>query len=206
MKMKHLGIIVTAMLCHSFTAHAEMDFVVDFRPATLLLNNASDDFEAVTPSDPALGAPFRDKEDAGQITSMPNIHAGVAVSSDRLYADLTAGVGFLANERFRSPMLGADFSLHYKHRKNVSFGPHIGLWSFTDPEWYGDADVDLDSDVGLIFGFEVAIGYDILFVFSMDYLDATFDASATPPTFIADGGGELDVAGVVMQFGMRGNF
>jgi len=193
------------MMATSMAAKADLDFVVDVRPATILLSSETDDFEATTPGDPALGT-FIDKEDAGQITTFPTIRLGVGLDSEnkKLYSNLTGGGGILVNERFRSYILMADLAVHYKHRKNVSMGPHISLMGFMDPEWFGDADVELDSDVGWLVGFEVAIGYDILFVFSIDYLDAKLDASATAPTKIT--GSELDFSGLAIQFGMRGNF
>jgi len=198
-----LSIICT--ITAAFTAQADLDFVVDVRPATVLLSSDTDDFEATSPGDPALGI-GRDKEDAGQLSSMPTIRLGVGMDSEerKLYTNLSGGGGLLLNERFRSYMLMGDLAVHYKHRKNVSMGPHLSIIGFMDPEWHGDADVELDGDVGWLLGFEVAIGYDILFVFSIDYMDASFDASATAPTRITDT--ELDFSGVAIQFGMRGNF
>ena len=77
-------------------------------------------------------------------------------------------------------------------------------WYLADPEWYGDADVDFDEEVALVGGFEIAIGYDIIFTFSLDFFVASLDAKASGATRITDS--QIDLDGIAFQFGMRGTF
>lgn len=185
------------------SASAELDFVADLRPGTLLLAGDAGDFEVEGPGPDRLG--IREVEEAGSISSIPNLRLGVGLRSPDTFLDLTGQAGVLVNQRFRSLMLGADVSFMYRLRKNVAMGPHIGLAYFMDPEWTGDADIDIDDTSGVIGGFQIAIGYDILFLLSVDYVvTAPMDIEESGDWIASDD--ELEISGLAIQFGMQGRF
>lgn len=177
------------------------DLILDFRPGTLLLSSQTHDFEVLGPGPQKLN--IQEVEQGGKITSIPNMRLGIGLNLPESYLDLTGVIGVLLNERFRSLALGLDGCWQYRAKRNVSFGPHLGLMYFPNPEWTGDADVDLESSWATTIGFQLSVGYDILFVFSLDYLAAQpFDADVDPPWKLSDD--ELDFSGVLLQFGVQG--
>ncbi|MBN1510511.1 MAG: hypothetical protein JXB13_00715 [Phycisphaerae bacterium] len=182
------------------TARGEVDFIIDARPGTLILSQETADFEVLGPH-PTL--PLREVEEAGTLSTIPNLKLGVGWSQPNHFLDLTADLGVLVNERFRAIMVGADVSWEYRFRKNVAMGPHLGYAYFADPEWTGDAPVDMDATWGLLGGLQISIGYDVLFVVSLDYLFADpFDVVVSAPW--EGSGGEIDMEGLTVQFGIRG--
>jgi len=206
------ALIAIAIAISAFSAPqaGEVEILADFRPGTLLLGNETKDFEAIG-SNPNLRE-ITELEDAGNLSSIPNVRLGVGWRSEETFIDLAADIGVLVNERFRGLMLGGDFAFQYRFRKNIAVGPHIGLAFFMDPEWTGDADIEFDDTAGIIGGLQVAIGYDILFVFSIDYLHADpFEVSNVNSARMTPRGwtvtdDELDISGLAIQFGMQGRF
>ena len=171
---------------------ADIEFLADFRPGTLLLSSKTEDFEAVGPNKNLSG--MTELEDAGNLSSLPNMKLGIGLRGKKTFLDFTGQLGLLV-----------DVSLQYRYKKNVGFGPHLGFLAFPDPEWTGDADIDFSDSYGFLGGFQVSIGYDIFFVFSIDYLLAQpMDVDVTEPWQVTDD--ELDISGMVVQFGMQGRF
>lgn len=190
------GLLVAA------TAQAEFNLVADARPGTLIVSSKAGDFEALGPA-PRLDV--TELEEASEYTTMPGLRLGLGWSSQELFADLCGTAGYLLNERFRSPVFGVDAALLFRLRRNIALGPHLGYAWITDPEWTGDADLDMDSTSALLLGMQAVIGYDILFVFSADYLNAD------PVDVRAYNGWQtnkdsLDISGVILQFGIMGRF
>lgn len=178
---------------------AEFDFIVDARPGTLVLSAETADFEVLGPH-PTL--PLREVEEGGELSTIPNLKLGVGWSSARMFFDLTGNLGMLVNERFRALLGGADASAEYRFRKNVAMGPHVGFAYFLDPEWTGDAPLEMDDTWGFLAGLQVSIGYDVLFVVSLDYLFAEpFEIRVRGPW--EPSADEIPLEGLAVQFGIR---
>lgn len=175
--------------------------LLEFRPASLLVSRETDDFEALGPNHPFN---LTEKEDAGMMCTMPQFVAGAEFEQDTLSLDLLGTAGILANPRFQAPSLGAEAAGNYRWKRNVIVGAHLGGAYFFSPEWYGDADIELDETLGLLVGIQGAIGYDVLFTFSVDYLAAKFDVTQPGEWKASDT--ELDISGLLVRFGVRGKF
>jgi hypothetical protein len=188
---------------------AALDILVDARPGTLIVSQNSGDFRALgpTPLEPeSHHGELTVVEEAGGLSTFPNVRLGVGSElTKKFYLDATAGGGILVTERFRSPLLSVEGSLQYKCRKNISFGPHLGVNYFSTPSWSGDADIEFSDSWGLMGGLEVDVGYDVLFVFCVDYyyIDP-FKVTVHDPWRITND--ELDFSGPAVQFGLRGKF
>jgi hypothetical protein len=202
-----LGCIVA--FCGSTTARAaitntasraEMDIIIDARPGTLLLGNNTGRFKAEGPAGELLVI-----EECGGLSTFPSLRMGIGLDALQSYFDVTGDVGILLTDRFRAPYLGADASYQFKFRKNIGVGPHFGLMYFMEPSWSGSAPLEFDNSWGFNLGLLVAVGYDVQFVFAVDYV-------YIDPFKVTDSGDwmitqdELDFTSLGIQFGIRGRF
>ncbi|MFH0953725.1 MAG: hypothetical protein V1873_05305 [Verrucomicrobiota bacterium] len=204
-------LVSVLLLCAALTSMspaAEFDFLLEARPGTLIVARDSGEFRALGPSplEPAPGhGTLTVLEEAGGLATFPNVRLGVGAEVGKAYADVTVGGGILVTERFRSLMASVDGSLQYKFRKNISIGPHLGLAYFDTPQWSGDAEIEFSDSWGILGGMELAVWYDILFVFCVDYFYIEpFDVTVRPPWEVTDT--QLDFTGPSVQFGLRGRF
>lgn len=199
-------LLVAALALSALASHAaELDFLIDARPGTLIMGKDTGEFRALGPAPLEPSGTLTVLEETGGLSTFPNLRMGVGFEMGKAYADVTGGGGMLITERFRSPMLSVDGSLQYKFRKNISLGPHLGLAYFDTPSWSGDADIDFSDSWGAQVGLMVAVGYDVLFVFAVDYFYIDpFKVTVHEPWKISDK--ELDFSGPSVQFGLRGRF
>ena len=198
-------LVVSAILLSTSAFAVVKDIIVDVRPASLLVNWNADSFKIKGPTKFQDGQQFEQLEQPNSVSTVPNLKLGVGIDTGNAYLDLTGGAGMLVNDRFRSVMLDVDAAFQYKFRKNVLFGPHIGLGYFTSPEWYGDAEVDFSDSMGVLFGAQLSVGFDILFTFAIDYAYIQpFDVTTTEPWVASDD--TVDFSGLLFQFGMKGRF
>lgn len=194
-------LVVSAILVSGSAFAVAKDIIVDVRPASLLVNWNADSFK-VTGTD-TRG--YEQVEQPNSVSTVPNLKLGVGIDTGSAYLDLTGGAGMLINDRFRSVMLDVDGAYQHKFQKNVLFGPHVGLGYFTAPDWYGDADVEFSDSMGVLFGIQLSVGFDILFTFAVDYaLIDPFDATTTEPWVASED--SVDFSGLLFQFGMKGRF
>ncbi len=185
-------------------AHAELEIILDARPGAILVGFESGRFEIVGPKETGRGTIYV-QEQAGSVSTLPNLRAGIGWDTTRFYSDATGVAGIMLSEYFRCVSLGAGVAGHYKFRKNVSAGPHADLLYFTMADWGGDAEVDFSDSWGAMVGLEMLIGYDIMFTFSIDYLYTyPFDVDAKAPWTTEHD--TFDASGVLLQFGIRGRF
>ena len=192
---------VSAILLSGSAFAVVKDIIVDVRPASLLVNWNADSFKVVGKD----GQQFEQLEQPNSVSTVPNLKLGVGIDTGSAYIDLTGGAGMLINDRFRTVMLDVDAAYQHKFRKNVLFGPHVGLGYFTAPSWYGDAEIDFSDSMGLLFGVQLSVGFDILFTFAIDYAYIQpFDATTTGNWVASDD--SVDFSGLLFQFGMKGRF
>jgi len=184
-------------------AFEKMELIADIRPGSMILHTADGDFEVKGPGPERLGT--TEIEEAGTISTLPNVNIGVGFANPNLYLDLTATAGYLINSRFNSLMLGANAALTFRPEKNFAVGPHLGLMQFANPEWRGDAEMDISDSTALLLGVQASLGYDVLFVLSVDYLYADPMDVKTKDAWIASDD-ELDISGMAIQFGIQGRF
>jgi hypothetical protein len=205
-KQVPVAILVASAILLSGSAFAVVtDIIVDVRPASLLVNWNADGFKVKGPTKFKDNQQFDQLEQPNSVSTVPNLKLGVGIDTGSAYLDLTGGAGMLVNDRFRSVMLDVDGAYQYKFRKNVLFGPHIGLGYFTSPEWYGDAEIEFSDSWGLLFGAQLSVGFDILFTFAIDYAYIQpFDATTTAPWVASEE--SVDFSGLLFQFGMKGRF
>jgi len=195
-------LLVSAVVAAWSPAAAEFDVVLDVRPGAVLVNQ-SGTFKATGPA--TLGdRTIEEIEKVSGLSFFPTIRLGGGIDSVYSYWDLTGTAGIMINDPFRSVFFGADTAWMYKYRKNVSVGPHLGLMYFPSPDWSGDGEIEFDSSWGALLGAQLTLGYDILFVFSIDYIYTEPFTATAKEGWESDK--ELDLSGVGLQFGMRGRF
>lgn len=211
--MKSLRLLPLQLLCSvalltfgspAKAADTEVNLVMDVRPGTILLSRDAGTFKVRGPDTSNLGT-LTLVEEAGSISTLPNLKLGVGLEREKSLTDITGGIGVLVNDRFRMVVLSVDGSYLYKYRKNVALGPHLGLAFFGDAEWSGDAEVEFSDSQGIMGGLQMALGYDILFIVNIDYLLAQpFDITTLNGWRASED--EIDISGLCLQFGMRGRF
>lgn len=196
--MKRIWLVVAvAVFCAGLSgSRAETDLVVQVMPASLLINAGSDDFAVIGPTGQS--------SDPSNVYLMPNFSLGAGIEVSDFLIDLSGGAGIVVNDSFQSFMLQATVGAYYAATDSLDFGPRLGLIYFTDPDWEGDGDVELDSDLGFLAGLQVSMGDRILYVFSVDVIAASFDAEAGAGWSVAED--ELEFVGMAVQFGVRGRF
>jgi hypothetical protein len=201
-----VGILVASAILASGTAFAvATDIIVDVRPASLLVNWNAENFKVKGPTKFKDGQQFEELEQPNSVSTIPNLKLGVGIDTGNAYVDLTGGAGMMVNDRFRSLMLDLDAAYQFKFRKNVLFGPHVGLGYFMNPDWYGDAEIEFSDSSGVLFGVQLSVGFDILFTFAIDYAYIQpFDATVKEPWVASDD--SVDFSGLLFQFGMKGRF
>jgi hypothetical protein len=168
-----------------------LDFVVDARPASLFIGTEGKKFEAGGTS-------------VSTLYYMPNIDAGVGLQLDKFYVDATVGGGLLVNDGFRSFLLDAQLAASYAFTDAFTLGPRAGVVYFLDPEWLENNAVDFDEGAGFLLGLQMVLGDRISYIVSVDYIDASLDATGAPGTSMS--GADLDLSGLAFQFGVRGQF
>lgn len=184
-------------------AHGELDFLLDVRPGAINVGG-SGDFKAKGPTS-VHGETFTEVEKLSSISTFPNIKIGFGYDGVKSYFELLGSLGVFVNDPFQSIFYGVDAAWQYKYRKNLSIGPHAAWLVFPSPEWTGDADIKFSDSMGGMLGLQITLGYDLLFIFSVDYLYIQpFDVEE-PGTWRASDN-ELDLSGISLQFGMRGRF
>ncbi len=200
--MKKTCLFVLCGLLMGVGAASALDLVMDVRPGTLLVGSKSGHFKAWGPG---TGPNVTVVEELGGLSTMPNLRIGVGKESDKWYLDGSGVAGVLVNDRFRAVSLGLDAAAQYRYRKNIVIGPHIGINHYMSPDWSGDALIDFSNTWGFILGGQMCIGYDVLFVFSVDYLYTDpFDFTVSHPWQVNED--SVDFSGLFLQFGIRGKF
>jgi hypothetical protein len=191
------AVTLMAVLMIASVARAESDFdiVVNAMPATVLIDIDGDKFSA-TGSDGRISL--------SELYTMPNIAVGIGTELEDLYVDLVGGAGIIINDGFRSFILQAILELTFEASDSLNIGPRIGLIHFEDPEWLENDDVEFDAETGLLVGVSMAMGDKIKYLVSVDIIDATFDLNTGAGVTTSES--ELDLTGLAIQFGVRGEF
>jgi hypothetical protein len=167
------------------------EFVLNVRPASLLMDMQGDKFKAGGIS-------------ASELFYMPNLDAGVGLVWDQFALDLTGGGGVLLNDQFHAVFIDAVVAGMFSVKDTLSIGPRIGLVQFLNPEWSENDDVNFDETTGFLAGIQMSLGDKISYLFSVDYIGAAFDAKAAPGVAMSDD--KMDISGLTLQFGVRGEF
>lgn len=179
---------------------AELDLVLDARPGTILLGNKTGRFKARGPV-----ADLEVIEECGGLSTFPNLQLGLGVDTERFYFDVGGKAGLLLTDRFRSPFVGVEGAAQYKFRKNVSLGPHAGFTWYYTPDWSGAAPLEFDETTGFHIGLLVSVGYDVQFVFAVDYVYVDpFEVTRQDGWEVTED--EVDFTSLGIQFGIRGRF
>lgn len=174
-----------------------LDLVINAIPAALLIDMSGNNF-GVGPSGQSVSSVYM----------MPNVNAGVGVNiNDAVYLDATVGAGVLVNNTFRAFLVQAAVSGTIAVTDSLNLGPRVGLINFFDGQWLEDQtlgdEVEFDDTTGLLVGIQMALGDRIRYLVSVDYIAAEFDVA---PTTVPVTGSSLELEGLAVQFGVRGEF
>ncbi|NQU39362.1 MAG: hypothetical protein HQ523_05370 [Lentisphaerae bacterium] len=177
------------------------DFVINAIPAALLIDMSGNNFGL----DSGGG-----RSTASSVYMMPNISAGIGADIDgKFYLDAMLGVGVIVNESVRSFFTQATLSGTVAASQSLSIGPRIGLIQFIGTEWLDDEalldEVDFDDSTGFMIGLQIAMGDRVRYLVNIDYISMDLDANL-PAGVTADNNGTLEVEGLAVQFGVRGEF
>ena len=190
--------MVVALLVMPCFGEMDMGLVLNARPASLLIDASGDKF-SVTKTDETGTS----KVSLSSVYAMPNISAGLGLSTDDWYIDITGGAGVIINDTFRSFLLQASVAAHYAASESFNIGPRVGLIYCLNPEWLEDDSVEFDETVGLLAGIQLSMGDKIMYLVSVDIVDASFDVDKEPNVTADD---SSDLNGLAIQFGVRGEF
>ena len=183
-------ICVFNVLYLTSVSFAGVDFIIDFKPGSILFN--TDDFYAESSS-------VKEKID-GYGSLLPNISLGIGFDTSRMYFDLTAGVGYLWNDIYTASMISIDAAGRFKLGRFVTLGPHISYVNLK-PTWNGISSVDLEDTNGLIPGICFTVGgKKLAFSVNLDYLlNASFGIETSNGWMTNDD--TLDISGFLLQLG-----
>ena len=190
-----IGLLAVVIAAGALPARAEVDFVLNVLPASLLVN-AEGTFGVTGASGERITL--------SSVYMMPNLSAGVGVEAGDFFIDVTGGAGLVVNESFRSFLLQVQVSAMYSISDSLAIGPHVGLIHFPDPEWLEDQDLEFDNSTGFIGGLQISMGDRISYFTSVDVIAATFDTEAGAAVDVEEG--ELSLTALAFQFGVRGEF
>ena len=196
-----LGTILTAGLSRADTgkiSRVQSGWIVDVMPASILSNFKVNDFDVSGPEG---------REEMSLVSAMPTVGAGYLVNFADGYADIKGGTGLLLNTRVRSYLLSGAVEGMFEVKRSVMVGPHLGVAYFLQPEWWGDAEVQMDNAAGVFGGVSIIMGDRISYILSVDYLSLSFDTTGFAPGWSTeDSQDKIDMSGVAVQFGLRLQF
>jgi hypothetical protein len=202
MRMR-IGLVAAAgLLCIGVagSARADWGWLVDITPGTVLANFEANDFD-ITGTDRGI----TEQEEMSLASTIPSVSAGVRYERPSGYIDLKAGGGMLLNARLRAYMLQGVVGGLVEVKQSMMIGPEVGVAYFADPEWWGDADVDLDPALGFLVGFRILMGDRVSYVLAFDYYSFTFDVDRVGAGWTPSDT-EIDMSGPAVQFGLRLQF
>jgi hypothetical protein len=178
-----------------------VDFVINAIPAALLINMQDNNFAV---NDSLAGR----RTASSSVYLMPNIAAGPGMElATDFYVDLTVGGGLLVNDSLRSFFVQGILSAAYRASDSLDIGPHVGLLYFTNPEWLDSDNVEFESNIGYLLGLQISMGDKIKYLVSVDFIGSSFDVSTKAAEVAVEGGDKsLDLSGLAVQFGVRGEF
>jgi hypothetical protein len=174
-----------------------VNFILELVPLGYLFSPDADGFEVYS-----SGSGWSDSEEmVGYGSWLPSARAGVRINAPMVGIDITGGGGYLWNGAVNGPFVMADCAANFHVGKNTTLGPHVGIVSFGDLEWFGDADVDLTGSTGLMAGFVLNTGGKRAGLYlSVDYIEAKFDVETGSGWTANDD--TLDMSGVGVQAGL----
>ena len=178
-----------------------IDFVINAIPAALLIDMSGNNFGL----DSGGG-----RSTASSVYMMPNISAGIGADINaKVYLDAMLGVGVVVNESLRSFFAQGTVSATVAASQSLNIGPRVGLIQFLGTEWLDDEalldEVDFDDSTGFMVGLQIVMGDRVRYLVNIDYISMDFDANL-PAGVTADNDGTLEVEGLAVQFGVRGEF
>ena len=179
------------------------DFVINAIPAALLIDMSGNNFGLENVEDGS-------RSTASSVYMMPNISAGIGADvNEKVYIDALLGVGMVVNESLRSFFAQATVSATFAASESLNIGPRVGVIQFIDTEWLDDEalldEVDFDDSTGWMLGLQLVMGDRVRYLVNIDYITMDLDAN-TPDGVTADNNGTLELEGLAVQFGVRGEF
>lgn len=180
------------------------NFIIDLVPGGFLYSPDMDGFEVHKSG----GGYYESQSIEGYGSWMPNIRAGIRINAPAVSFDITGGGGYLLNGAISGPFALADLAANFHVGKKFSIGPHVGILSFGDLDWFdfdadyvSDADIKFSGTSGLMGGLVMNIGGPTAhFYLALDYIKADFDVE-TDSGWIANRD-NLDLTGFGLQFGL----
>ncbi len=205
-----VGIMAAGNLIAETNSSVDVKWYVDALPAAVIGNFAADEFK-VSGTRQIGVQNFADEEMMSLVSTMPSLALGAQIAGDSLVGDAQVGVAAFLNSQIRSVGLFGKLGLMMEVEKSILTGPHIGLYYFLEPEWWGDSDVAFDDAIGYLIGWQAIMGDKVSFVFSVDYLMAEIDVSNLDTDRRTPGGwtasdNKIDISGLAVQFGVRAQF
>lgn len=179
------------------TRDTGVNFILELVPLGYLFSPDADGFELRKTS----GYYTRTEEMVGYGSWLPSARAGIRFNTPAVGIDLTGGGGYLWNGAVNGPFTMVDCAAHFRVGKKTTVGPHVGLVSFGDLDWFDEADVDLEGSSGLMAGFVMTTGGKTARLYlSVDYIEAEFDVE-TESGWTANEK-TLDMSGFGVQAGL----
>lgn len=183
------------------TQNTGANFILELIPLGGLFSFDMDGFEVTATSSGPSWYLFESEEIEGIGSWLPSARAGIRINTPAVGFDITGGGGILYNGAVDGSFTVVDFAANFNAGKKVSVGPHVGLISFGDLDWSGDADIDLEGSSGLVAGLVLNTGGKAArFYLSIDYIEAEFDVE-TGSGWVANDN-TLDMSGVGVQAGL----
>ena len=153
-----LASVLLLALCPG--SRGDVDWLVDILPGTALATLGADGF-SVTGAD--------GKERLSLISTLPNVSAGCVIELPKVNVDVKLGAGLLLNSKISAYFLQLIVGFGSEIRPSIFVGAHAGLTYFTEPEWWGDTDVEFSDTTGFIVGMHLVTGDRISYLLSLDY-------------------------------------
>jgi hypothetical protein len=185
---------VALLLTLSPLAHAASDWVIDALPASVLISAPAEEFSASTDTS---------RETVSMLSTVPSFSIGKSMDFTEGFWDFKVGGGMVINSRFRSFLAFVNLGLFLEVEPSILIGPHIGAGYLTEATWWGDADVEFSDSGCFMAGLHIAAGDKISYLFGVDYFSASFEVTSDPNPSEES---ELDISGILVQFGVRAQF
>jgi hypothetical protein len=182
--------------CSALPSPAEVDWTVDLLPATILGNFGADGFKVSGDGQ---------EETVSIMSSLPNVSGGISLPNTRGHVDFKAGGGVLINGSLSAYMAYLSGGIYSEVKPGIFLGPHVALTHFWPPDWWGEPDITFSDSNGFFAGLHITAGDRISYALSVDYLYAIFDVDRVPAGYTTSDS-ELNLSGLVVQFGIRAQF
>ncbi|MBU0483382.1 MAG: hypothetical protein KKB30_02555 [Proteobacteria bacterium] len=200
--MKRLILALCFVLGVASPAAAEVDFIFNIKPLSVLLSSDIDGFRVSRSGSYS----YQSETVSGSASVIPSFNLGLGVGPKKFKVDFTLGSGLLHNGAFDGTFVQGDIGAHFMMGP-ITLGPHLGLINFSELEWSSSSSgLTFDTSKGSKAGLDFTVGKKISFNLTIDYISVDEAMVKTLDSGWSVNQSSIDFSGFAIFMGVFGRF